>query len=67
MESAVAIRLISGTILYVYDLFTSRRTAATRLGLMKYSINNFSVVIAIIFADLLVRLIDPRAARVGMR
>lgn len=60
MESAVAIRLISGTILYVYDLFTSRRTAATRLGLMKYSINNFSVVIAIIFADLLVRLFPWR-------
>lgn len=60
MESAVVIRLISGTILYVYDLFVTRRTAATRLGLMKYSINNFSVVIAIVLADLLVRLFPWR-------
>ena len=50
MDAAVTIRLISGTILYLYDLFTKPRTAATRLGLMKYSLNNFSVVIAIVLA-----------------
>lgn len=50
MDAAVSIRLVSGTILYLYDLFTKPKTAATRLGLMKYSMNNFSVVIAIVLA-----------------
>ena len=50
MDAAVSIRLISGTILYLYDLFAKPRTAASRIGLMKFSVNNFSVVIAIVLA-----------------
>jgi putative nucleotidyltransferase with HDIG domain len=50
MDAAVAIRLVSGTILYLYDLFTKPKTAASRLGLMKFSLNNFSVVIAIVIS-----------------
>ena len=55
-DAAVAIRLISGTILYAYDLFTKPKTAATRLGLKKFSLNNFSVVIAIVLAGKLTEL-----------
>lgn len=50
MDAAVVIRLVSGTILYIYDLIVRPKTAATRLGLRKFYINNFSVVIAIILA-----------------
>ena len=50
MDAAVVIRLVSGTILFVYDLIVKPKTTATRLGLKKFAINNFSVVIAIILA-----------------
>lgn len=47
MDSAISIFLISGTLLYLYDLISTPKTAASRSGLMKYFFNHSTNIIAI--------------------
>jgi putative nucleotidyltransferase with HDIG domain len=53
MEAAISIWIISGLILYLYDLITKPASAFSRSGLMKFFFNNCTIVVAIFLASLL--------------
>lgn len=56
MEAAISIWVVSGLILYLYDLVTKPGSAFSRPGLMKFFFNNSTIIVAIFLAAQLCRI-----------